>query len=176
MRPGRPGRLVDPKRVKRAKNRLHQLTSRRWGASMERPIKETEHRTHQLRCRRVALALAPAATPASSANPETTSGRVWLKSALEPASPHRGGIRHIPRSAASARTTFMGSWWRHSGQALSHPPVPDFERRVATSCTSERYAPHTSQHSSASLPCSSSSWLIRLPLILTSEESFTRST
>jgi hypothetical protein len=52
MRPGRPGELVDPKRVKRAKNRLRQLTSRRWGASMERRIKEIEHRTHQLRCRR----------------------------------------------------------------------------------------------------------------------------
>jgi hypothetical protein len=32
--------LVDPKRVKRAKDRLRQLTSRRWGVSMERRIKE----------------------------------------------------------------------------------------------------------------------------------------
>ena len=32
--------LVDPKRVKRAKDRLHQLTSRRWGVSMERRIFE----------------------------------------------------------------------------------------------------------------------------------------
>jgi len=32
--------LVDPKRVKRAKDRLRQLTSRRWGVSMKRRIKE----------------------------------------------------------------------------------------------------------------------------------------
>ena len=32
--------LVDPKRIKRAKDRLRQLTSRRWGVSMERRIKE----------------------------------------------------------------------------------------------------------------------------------------
>ena len=32
--------LVDPKRVKRAKDRLHQLTSRRWGVSMEQRIFE----------------------------------------------------------------------------------------------------------------------------------------
>ena len=32
--------LVDPKRVKRAKDRLRQLTSRRWGVSMERRIFE----------------------------------------------------------------------------------------------------------------------------------------
>ena len=32
--------LVDPKRVKRAKDRLRQLTSRRWGVSMERRIQE----------------------------------------------------------------------------------------------------------------------------------------
>jgi RNA-directed DNA polymerase len=32
--------LVDPKRVKRAKDRLHHLTSRRWGVSMKRRIFE----------------------------------------------------------------------------------------------------------------------------------------